>query len=86
MKKILIVTLLIIAACAVGLVAWNPVIVVHSYSETRKWTDYTWAGDYESHAKALGLGQEQYVIITVVVKQRLLTGETWKEYVEERPK
>lgn len=86
MKKAVVVTLMVAAICVISLILWNPVIVVHSYSETRTWTDYSWAGENEFLAKRRGLGREHKQIVTVIVKQRLLTGETWKECLEEGPK
>jgi hypothetical protein len=85
MKKAITVTLVVLVFCAALIVWWNPVIVVHSYSETRTWDDYSMSGGNEWLAKSLGLGVKRSVIVTVVVKQRVLTGETWKEYVQELP-
>jgi hypothetical protein len=76
MKKAIVITLVTLAICAGLIVWWNPVIVVHSYSENRTWVEYS-----DPYAKRLGQGQSYSTIITVVVKQRLLTGEVWKEYV-----
>lgn len=82
MKKAIVVTLIVLVLCAVAIALWDPVIVVHSHSETVTWTDYSMYGSSDVTARSLGLGVERRQLVTVVVKQRLLTGETWKEYVQ----
>jgi len=82
MKKAVVITLVVLAAIAAAVYAWDPVIVVSSHSNTRTYESYASYGTADLRARALGLPPDRYYQeFTVVVKQRVLTGQTWTEEI-----
>jgi capsular polysaccharide biosynthesis protein len=89
MKNKTVIVILVALAVLVG-VLYNVVIVVDTYEE---WTGQLWGYNYQTGKEYMveqvvsskpieyGYGLRHVHHRKVILKQRLLTGETWREYL-----